>query len=174
MNSPHFFDHLYSIIPLFCSLCPFLFFISLTLLFPPVFPYLHWPSVCLSFRVWIIEVYWVWSADGEMAVMDLSVLFRKCWVYADTCAVKVRRSVAEAPNTTGGSIQGTPKNGTPLPAPVHAHICRCRYTTLSATQMYAWAHTISHVEEQERVNPNKHIMMSSTASPNHLMHLPQQ
>lgn len=103
MNSPHFFDHLYSIIPLFCSLCPFLFFISLTLLSPPVFPYLHWPSVCLSVRVWIIEVYWVWSADGEMAVMDLSVLFRKCWVYADTCAVKVRRSVAEAPNTTGGS-----------------------------------------------------------------------
>lgn len=84
--------------------CPFLFFIFLTLLSPPVFPYLHWPSVCLSFRAWIIEAYWVWSADGEMAVMDLSVLFRKCWVYADTCAVRIHRAIAEPLNTVGEHI----------------------------------------------------------------------
>lgn len=35
-----------------------------------------WATAGLSVRIWIIEVYWVWSADGEMAVMDLSVLFR--------------------------------------------------------------------------------------------------
>lgn len=67
--------------------------ISFTLLsfcLPFSLPWAGWATAGLSVRIWIIEVYWVWSADGEMAVMDLSALFRNHRVCADTCPVKAR------------------------------------------------------------------------------------
>lgn len=112
--------------PLYLSV--FFTFISL-LLSPPVFPYAHWAKACLSVRVWIIEVYWVWSADGEMAVMDLSVLFRNRWVYADTCPVKARRSTGHR----RGARLGTPQrriscNGTCTCACTHMQVQMQKHT----------------------------------------------
>lgn len=93
--------YLYSTIPFLSPLSLLLFFTFNILLFF-LFPYVCWATVCLSVRLWIIEVYWVWSADGGMAVIDLSVLFRNHWVYADTCPVKAHRSFAEAQGTVEG------------------------------------------------------------------------
>lgn len=67
------------------------------------------PLPVWSVRVWIIEVYWVWSADGEIAVLDLSVLFRNHWVYADTCPVKAHGSSDKAQGTAGELSQERPK-----------------------------------------------------------------
>lgn len=76
---------------------------------PPVpIPHVESLPACLSVcqGIWIIEVYWVWSAYGETAIVDLSVLFRKRWVYADTCPVKAHGSFAGAQGRGGGSQAG--------------------------------------------------------------------
>lgn len=76
------------------------------------------PLESLSFKVWIIEAYWVWPADGKMGVMDLSMLLSRVQLLSDTCPAWVHSSSGEAWATVGADRQGTPTNASPLKANV--------------------------------------------------------
>lgn len=117
-----------------------------------VIPYASWATAGLSVKVWIIEAYWVWSADGEMAVMDLSVLFMKRWVYADTCPVSAHRSLAEAQGPAGDLGQARPKT-----APFWLHLYLCTLT-------YAGADVPQHTQVAENTNP--HVKLEAETQTN--------
>lgn len=97
----------------------------------PSLPWADWATAALSVRIWIIEVYWVWSADGEMAVMDPLALFRNHRARADTCPVKARGVLLKLGSQRESRARHALKRKTvqvlTAPALVHTYICRCRH-----------------------------------------------
>lgn len=95
------FYNLQSINPLLPASLALLLFIFLSLHYPSSDRYACWAPACLSFRVWIIEVYWVWSTDGKMTVMDVSMPLVAHSHWATPVQLRPARIFAEAPDTVG-------------------------------------------------------------------------
>lgn len=121
-------------------------------------PWAGWATAALSVRIWIIEVYWVWSADGEMAVMDPSALFRNHRGRANTCLVKARgvplKLGSQRESRARHALKWKTARFLTAPAPVHTYTCRCRHAMATLRSLENVSEG-THVKMGEQIQTNK-------------------
>lgn len=140
---------------LFTSL-PFFHQFLFTFFLPP---WAGWATAALSVRIWIIEVYWVWSADGEMAVMDPSALFRNHRGRANTCLVKARGVPLKLGSQRESRVEARPKmkdstvpDRTCTGAHLHMQV-QTRHGNTQKPGKRVWGHT----RKNGRADTNKQV-----------------